>query len=104
MDTARLAEMADPAKNRRFRGPWVDPPRNRKRPGAAPPAPRARSESITDNVDNIRAALAGQQAVSFALRRAASLDRLADLLLSIGRHTAAERLAHLAAELREVAA
>lgn len=37
-------------------------------------------------------------------RNAADIDRQADLLLSIGRHSAAERLSHRAAELREVAA
>jgi hypothetical protein len=34
---------------------------------------------------------------------AAILDRQADLWLSVGRHSAAERLAHLAASLRAVA-
>jgi hypothetical protein len=32
---------------------------------------------------------------------AAALDREADFLLSVGQHAAAERLAHLAAELRQ---
>jgi hypothetical protein len=32
---------------------------------------------------------------------AAALDRQADFWLSVGRHAAAERLAHLAAELRQ---
>jgi hypothetical protein len=35
--------------------------------------------------------------------RAVLLDREADLLLSHGRHAAAERLSHQASELREVA-
>lgn len=36
-----------------------------------------------------------------ALVRARELDRLADLELATGHHAQAERLAHLAAELRE---
>lgn len=42
-----------------------------------------------------------QRAIEFAQRRAASLDRQADLLLSIGRHLQAERLAFRAASIRE---
>lgn len=39
-----------------------------------------------------------------AIRRAQQLDRQADLLLSLGKHLQAERLAHLALTLREVRA
>lgn len=38
-----------------------------------------------------------------AMHRAAKIDRAADLLLSLGHHAPAERLAHLAAGLREAA-
>ena len=37
-DTARLAAMSDPARNRWFRCPWtLPPPRERKSPGAPTP-------------------------------------------------------------------
>jgi hypothetical protein len=42
--------------------------------------------------------------ISDAARRAASMDRFADLLLSVGCVDAAERLSHVAADLREVSA
>jgi hypothetical protein len=35
------------------------------------------------------------------LRHAADIDRQADQMLAVGRHTQAERLAHLAADLRQ---
>jgi hypothetical protein len=37
-------------------------------------------------------------------RKAADIDRQADQLLSVGRHIQAERLAHLAADLRQAVA
>jgi hypothetical protein len=45
-----------------------------------------------------------QRAIAFAMRRAATIDRTADLLLSIGRVDAAERLSRVAESIREVAA
>lgn len=47
---------------------------------------------------------AGQRAIEHALARAAELDRTADALLTLNMVEPAERLAHRAAELREVAA
>jgi hypothetical protein len=38
------------------------------------------------------------------LRQAADLDRQADMLLSVGRWTQAEMLAHIAADLRQAVA
>jgi hypothetical protein len=38
------------------------------------------------------------------LRQAADIDRQADQLLAVGRHLQAERLAHLAADLRRAVA
>jgi hypothetical protein len=45
-----------------------------------------------------------QRNIAWLQTRAARLDCNADLLLSIGQHAAAERLAHRALELREVIA
>ncbi|MBN8927170.1 MAG: hypothetical protein J0H19_11175 [Rhodospirillales bacterium] len=42
----------------------------------------------------------GFRSNDFLARRAAELDRQADIQLAYGRHLAAERLAHHAAELR----
>jgi len=41
------------------------------------------------------------QPASLLAQRAAEIDRRADHLLALGRHIQAERLAHLAADLRE---
>ncbi len=49
-DTARLAAMSDPDRNRWFRCPWVLPPPQRKTPGA--PTPGAIFEStISSTID-----------------------------------------------------
>jgi hypothetical protein len=49
-DTARLAAMSDPDRNRRFRCPWVLSPPQRKTPGA--PTPGAIFEStISSTID-----------------------------------------------------
>jgi hypothetical protein len=56
--------------------------------------------SLGSGTTNLSVARAGS---SFNDRRkhcAAALDREADLMLSVGRHAAAERLAHQAAEMR----
>jgi len=77
------------------------PTQNRKgRPVTRTALPESQKSNGTDEYSVGEAA--AQRAVAFAQRRAASLDRTADLLLSIGRVPQAERLAHRAAAIREV--
>jgi hypothetical protein len=105
MDTAAMAAASDPRANRQFSRRWTGPPpKNRKRPGASPQAPRANFESVTNQPTDSAAERSVQRALERALARAAKLDRTADLLLAIGKHAIAERLSHAAAELRAVAA
>ncbi len=90
MNAARFADMSDLAKNWRFSRPWDEPPpQKRKRQGRHP---LASSKSIVAQLSYISPQTAAQ--------RAAQIDRTADLLLSVGRVDAAERLAHRAAEIR----
>lgn len=102
MDTARLADQSWPDANIQFRRPW-SPPQKRKRQGLATPAPSELLE-ISSDPGYSAAADVAQRAIDFAMCRAARIDRTADLLLSVGRVDAAERLAHRAAEIRTVAA
>jgi hypothetical protein len=102
-DTAAMAAQDLPEANRQFRRFGLPPPpKNRKR---RPPAQRAASfENFgnTNDTFNATATAAAQRGLALVARRAAQLDRVADLLLSIGRHLQAERLSHRAAELRAV--
>jgi hypothetical protein len=100
--TARSADQSWPDANIQFRRPW-NPPQKRKRQGLATPAPSEHLE-ISSDPDITAIDLTVQRAIEFAMHRAAVIDRTADLLLSVGRVDAAERLAHRAAELREVLA
>jgi hypothetical protein len=98
-DTAAMAAQDLPEANRQFRKFGLPPPKNRKR------RPRDRAASFenfsnTNDTFNATATAAAQRGLALAARRAAQLDRVADLLLSIGRHMQAERLSHRAAELR----
>jgi len=98
MDTARAARQSWPETNPRFQWP-PDPPK-RKRPGrdtGAFPSFNIAEGSLI-NFDST-----AQRAVDTALRRAAAIDRTVGLLRDIGRHTAAERLACRATELRQAA-
>lgn len=99
MDTARLADQSWPDRNPRFT--WPPDPPNRKRPGRDT---GALSKSKLTDPAHTPAELAAQRAIACAMRRAARIDRVADLLLSVGRVDAAERLSRVAADLREVAA
>jgi hypothetical protein len=105
MDTAAMAAASDPQANRQFSRRWTGPPpKNRKRPGASPQAPRANFEVITNQPQDSVAERSVQRALERVRLRAARLDRTADLLLALGKHAIAERLSHRAAELRAVAA
>jgi hypothetical protein len=100
MDTAAMAAASDPQANRQFSRRWTGPPpKNRKRPGASPQAPRAKFESVTNKPTDSLGEQSVQRALQRALARAARLDRTADLLLALGKHPQAERLSRAAAEL-----
>jgi|HubBroStandDraft_5_1064220.scaffolds.fasta_scaffold500621_2 hypothetical protein len=58
--------------------------------------------SINDRADDLR--VIGLSTSQYANRDAAAIDRQADFLLSEGRFVQAERLAHLAADLRQAVA
>jgi len=104
MDPAAAAAQSWPDTNPAFRRPWaMPPPQTRKRPVPGETSSRAKSGSNSGSTASNTATAAAQRAIAFAQRRAAEIDRTADLLLSIGRHIQAERLANLAAELRGVA-
>jgi hypothetical protein len=75
----------------------------RKRQGLATPA-LSKTSAINSSPEYSPGTDVAQRAIDFAMRRAARIDRTADLLLSIGRTDAAERLAHRAAEIRGVLA
>lgn len=102
MDTARLAEQSWPDRNYQSRRPW-SPPQKRKRQGLDTPAPSENPE-VRSNNEYSPTNEVEQQTTDFAMRRAARIDRVADLLLSIGRTDAAERLSHEAAQIRTVSA
>jgi hypothetical protein len=101
VDGARAADQSDPAQNYHFSRRWSPPEkRNPALAGTRNGADFVTTSEITlDPIDQTV-----QRAIACALRRAARIDRTADLLLSIGRVDAAERLAHRAAEIRAVAA
>ena len=69
-DTARLAAMSDPDRDRRFRCPWVLPPPQRKTPGAPTPGAIFEStistETHTATSDEIQARLAAEALFSRA--------------------------------------
>jgi hypothetical protein len=100
MDTARLAAMSWPDLNYQFRRSWSPP--DKRNPALAGTRNGAdfvtTSEISLDQID-----LTVQRAIACAMRRAARIDRTADLLLSVGRVDAAERLSRIAHDLREVA-
>jgi hypothetical protein len=90
MDRAHAASLSDPAKNRRFRGPWTEPPR----PKRWTPRPVGSSDQsgVVDQV--VLRALAAASA------RTDRLERQAAILRSIGQHTAALRFAAIADLIR----
>src|SRR6185312_3834790 len=101
MPAAHGAEIAARMHESRLRVLWP-PPKNE-----TPALVRASSrEGFEDGRGLLYTGIDGaaQRAIDFAMRRAATIDRTADLLLSIGRVDAAERLSRVAADLREVAA
>jgi hypothetical protein len=102
MDTARAAEMSWPDRNYQFRR-WWGPPQKRN-PVLA--ATSTRADYSNSSSAQILSAIDGpaQRAIAFALRRAAQIDRQADLLLALGKHLQAHRLSHRARQIREVAA
>ena len=61
-------------------------------------------ETLGGDDSRIPVTLAGSQFNDGRTLCAAALDRHADLWLSVGRHSAAERLAHQAADLRQAVA
>jgi hypothetical protein len=96
MDGGRAADQSWPDNNRWFAARWAEPPpQARKRPGRHPRALATKSDSISHITITATDATA-QPAVQFALRRAAQIDRTADLLLALGKHVQAERLARRA--------
>jgi len=100
MDGAASAAASDPALNRQFSRRWTGPPQKRER---RPWDRTANSGNHNNNAAvSATAAAAVQRALIVAARRAAQLDRTADLLLALGRHSQAERLSHRALELREL--
>jgi hypothetical protein len=100
MDPARAADMADPLCNFHFSRPWTGPPA-RKSQGRRP---QAFSKGIggREGTSVNTGEAAAQRAIGKAIARAARLDRTAVLLLALGYHPQAGRLAHRAAELRAV--
>ena len=101
MDTAHAAEQSWPDRNYQFRRSWSPP---EKRNPALAGTRNGADFVISNGITIPQIDLTVQRAISCAMRRAARIDRQADLLLSIGRVDAAERLAHIAADLREVTA
>lgn len=102
MDAGSVAAPSWPDHNVQFRRPWaMPPPLARRSPALAPTSNRADFEDRSITVNNLGSG-AVQRALAANVRRAADLDRQADLLLSLGQHHAAERLSTLAHELREV--
>ncbi len=93
MDAARMALQSDPDKNPNFRRRWSGPPLDRRGPRIVPTIQRPEFED--DSSDMVITSSAR------LLQAAFRLDRQADAELAIGRHTAAERLAHEAQALRE---
>jgi hypothetical protein len=89
MDPAYAASLSDPSRNRRFRGPWSDPPANRRRPRPG----GARGEPLV--ADQVV-----QRALHAAARRAAILDQRTAALLTIGLIDAALRFAAIADGIR----
>ena len=96
MTRSAYAAQSDPALNPQFRR-WVDPPdplqKRERRPG------EGRRLKSSDGINDRRASTPNRP----ALQAAMCLDRAADFLLSLGRHRAAERLAHAAVALRGAA-
>jgi len=88
------ARLADQAHTRLLARCWPpDPDKEKRRPGEGRRFDKLNrnSNAPTDSPDRP------------ALQDAMRLDRAAGLLLALGRHRAAERLAHQAAALREAA-
>jgi hypothetical protein len=101
MDTACAADQSWPDRNYQFRRSWSPP--EKRNPALAGTSNRAEFV-ISSETENTEIDRTVQRAIDFAMRRAARIDRVADLLLSIGRTDAAERLSHRAAEIRGVLA
>jgi hypothetical protein len=99
VDAARAADMSWPDRNYQFHRPWRPP--EKRNPAMAGTIDRADFD-ISSETENTAIDLTVQRAIAYAMRRAAVIDRTADLLLSVGRVDAAERLAHRAAEIRGV--
>ena len=96
---AYAADRADQMHAAMLRRAWGPPIKRKGRPPTGAPPSKQNPNNSKDNSP----AAAGQRAVSFAIRRAAVLERRAALLRSIGWHLQAERLSQRAAELRAVA-
>jgi len=91
---AHYAHQADQMHTRLLAHCWPPDPDKRERR----PSPGRRLTS-SDGINDGPASTPTRAGMQAARR----LDRQADLLLSLGRHRAAERLAHQAAAMREVA-
>ncbi len=93
MDTAQMATQPDPDRNPNFRRRWGPPPPRR----ASPQTPGSVQGPDFKNGSSEKE----NRMIERLLQAAFRLDHQADAELAIGRHAAAERLSHLAAELRE---
>jgi hypothetical protein len=94
------ATQADRLHSIRLRGCW--PPSTEKRPASHRETLPNFQPSLLNLNGSIDTTGTVRRAIEKALVRAAILDRDADALLAGGLHHQAERLAHRAAELREV--
>lgn len=97
-DAGIYAAIADRPHDWHLRRIWGPP--EKRHPALAGTRDRAEFEAI-GIPENIATAPSAQLVSN---RRASDLDRAADALLFLGRTAAAERLAHHAAQIREVAA
>jgi hypothetical protein len=104
MDVAAMAAASDPDQNWQFIRRWTDPPPLKRRSPALGGSSNRADFVSSSKPTNTPADAAAQRACAVVLRRAARLDHLAGLLLSIGQRPAAARLASIADELREAVA
>jgi len=96
VDAARAAGMSDPCANYHFSRGWDEPPPlERERPGIAGTMHRANNSGN----GNAPEATYSVRLLQVACR----IDREADAALALGHTAVAERLSHLAAEMRAVA-
>jgi hypothetical protein len=103
LDAARAAAQSWPDNNRWFAARWSERPKSRKRPGRHPRALATVSDSSSGPINTATDEIV-QRAITVALRRAVQIDRTTDLLLALGKHVQADRLARRAQQIREAVA